>query len=146
MNIDKILNYLPHRYPLLLVDRVLEFKKAKFIKAFKNISISDPFFIGHFPKKPIMPGVLIIEALAQAAGILAYKTTNWDPLNTVFYLASIDKVKFKRIVIPGDKLLLNICVKQARSSAWKFIGKSYVDNNIVCSAEITCLEGSFEND
>ncbi len=143
LNIEEITNYLPHRYPFLLVDKVLKMEHAQSVTAIKNVSISDPVFMGHFPGRPIMPGVLIIEALAQAAGVLAYHSTNWDPSETVFYLGAVDKARFKRVVIPGDQLQLQVDVKNKRPSAWKFIGKATVDGVIACSAEITCLEGKF---
>ena len=105
MNIHEIIDYLPHRYPFLLIDRVLEIKPSEHILAIKNITINEPFFAGHFPAKAIMPGVLIIEALAQAAAILAYKSTEWDPKESLFYLGAIDNTRFKKRVIPGDQLL-----------------------------------------
>ena len=141
MNIQDIINYLPHRYPLLLIDRVLKIEPRESILALKNITINEPFFAGHFPAKPIMPGVLIIEALAQAAAILAYKSTDWDPKESLFYLGAIDNTRFKKMVLPGDQLYLKIDVLRRRKTVWKFQGEAIVDNEIVCTTEITSTEG-----
>ena len=141
MNIHEIVNYLPHRYPFLLIDKVLELKKSEQILAIKNITINEPFFTGHFPAKAIMPGVLIIEALAQAAAILAYKSTEWDPKESLFYLGAIDNTRFKKMVIPGDQLFLKINVLRRRKTVWKFQGEAIVDNEIVCITEMTSTEG-----
>lgn len=141
MNIHEIVDYLPHRYPFLLIDRVLEIKKSEHILAVKNITINEPFFAGHFPAKAIMPGVLIIEALAQAAAILAYKSTEWNPKESLFYLGAIDNTRFKKRVIPGDQLFLKINVLRRRRTVWKFQGEALVDNEIVCTTEMTSTEG-----
>ena len=141
MNIHEIVKYLPHRYPLLLIDRVIELQPSEHILALKNITINEPFFAGHFPAKAIMPGVLIIEALAQAAAILAYKSTAWDPKESLFYLGAIDNTRFKKMVIPGDQLFLKIDVLRRRKTVWKFQGEAIVNNEIVCTTEMTSTEG-----
>lgn len=141
MNIHEIVDYLPHRYPFLLIDRVLELKKSEQILALKNVTINEPFFAGHFPAKAVMPGVLIIEALAQAAAILAYKSTEWDPKESLFYLGAIDNTRFKKRVIPGDQLFLKINVLRRRKTVWKFQGEAFVDNELVCTTEMTSTEG-----
>lgn len=141
MNIHEIINYLPHRYPFLLIDKVLELEPSEYILAIKNITINEPFFAGHFPAKAIMPGVLIIEALAQAAAILAYKSTEWDPKESLFYLGAIDNTRFKKMVIPGDRLELKINVLRRRKTVWKFQGDAIVDNEVVCTTEMTSTEG-----
>ncbi len=141
MKIDEIINYLPHRYPFLLIDRVLKLQPSENILAIKNISINEPFFAGHFPAKAIMPGVLIIEALAQAAAILAYRSTEWDPKESLFYLGAIDNTRFKKMVVPGDQLYLKIDVLRRRKTVWKFQGEAMVDNEIVCTTEMTSTEG-----
>ncbi len=143
MDILDIIKYLPHRYPFLLIDKVLSFEVGKRLSAIKNVTINEPFFTGHFPAKPIMPGVLIIEALAQAAAILAYRSLEKPNLEkTLFYLGSIDNTRFKKIVVPGDQLLLNIEITAHRNTVWKFVGQALVDGQIACSAEVTCAEGS----
>lgn len=142
MNIEEIMQYLPHRYPFLLVDRVLEMEADKSISAIKNVTMNEPFFTGHFPVKPVMPGVLIVESMAQAAGILAYKSTDWEPETSLFYLASIGETRFKKMVGPGDQLHLNIEVLRRRKSVWKFACEAVVDGEIVCSTEMTCMQGT----
>lgn len=141
MNVNEIIKHLPHRYPFLLVDRILECKVNEYILGVKNVTINEPFFAGHFPAKPVMPGVLILESLAQAAGILAYRSTDWDPKTSLFYLGAIDKVKFKKIVSPGDQLMLKINVTHRRTNVWKFKGEALVDGKVVCSMEMTSTEG-----
>lgn len=143
MDILDIIKYLPHRYPFLLIDKVLSFEVGKNLSAIKNVTINEPFFTGHFPAKPVMPGVLLIEALAQAAAILAYRSLDKpNPENTLFYLGSIDNTRFKKIVVPGDQLLLNIQITAHRNTIWKFTGCALVDGQIACSTEVTCAEGS----
>ncbi|WP_408585678.1 3-hydroxyacyl-ACP dehydratase FabZ [Pseudomonas aeruginosa] len=143
MDINEIREYLPHRYPFLLVDRVVELDiEGKRIRAYKNVSINEPFFNGHFPEHPIMPGVLIIEAMAQAAGILGFKMLDVKPADgTLYYFVGSDKLRFRQPVLPGDQLQLHakfISVK--RSSIWKFDCHATVDDKPVCSAEIICAE------
>ncbi len=139
--ISEIINSLPHRYPFLLIDRVLSLEVDKTILAIKNVTINEPFFVGHFPIRPIMPGVLIIEALAQAAAILAYKSTEWEPDKALFYLGSIDNARFKKIVSPGDQLQLRINVMNRKHTVWKFKGEAYVSEQLVCSTEMTSVKG-----
>ena len=127
MDIHKILKLLPHRYPILLVDRVLEVNKGKSIRALKNVSINEPYFNGHFPHRPVMPGVLMIEALAQAAALLAFESFDISSQsNNVFYFAGIDGVRFKRPVEPGDQLLLNIEVLRMKAGVMKFKAQGFV--------------------
>lgn len=143
VDVDEIMKILPHRYPFLLVDKVVGYEAYKNIIAIKNVSISEPCFIGHFPVKPVMPGVLIIEALAQAAGILAFKSANWDSRDdALFYLGSVDNARFKRVVVPGDQLELSVKVNKYKLAAWKFFAEAKVDGELACSAEITCMVGS----
>lgn len=146
MDIQEILNYLPHRYPFLLIDRVLELEVDHSIVAQKNVTINENFFVGHFPVKPVMPGVLIVEALAQAAAILAYHSRSGEEAkDALFYLGSIENARFKRIVIPGDQLRLEISVQRRRARVWKFGGVALVDGEVVCSAEMACAEGKVDS-
>ncbi|KPA92813.1 MULTISPECIES: 3-hydroxyacyl-ACP dehydratase FabZ [Pseudomonas] len=142
MDINEIREYLPHRYPFLLVDRVEELDfEAKSIRAYKNVSINEPFFNGHFPAHPIMPGVLIIEAMAQAAGILGFKMLGAKPADgTLYYFVGSDKLRFRQPVVPGDKLVLEAKFSSRKSTIWKFECRALVDGKPVCSAEITCAE------
>jgi 3-hydroxyacyl-[acyl-carrier-protein] dehydratase len=137
MDIEAIMRQLPHRYPFLLVDRVLECVPGERIHALKNVTFNEPFFPGHFPHRPVMPGVMIIEALAQAAGILAFKTANVVPDNdTRFYFVAIDNARFRKPVEPGDQLHLKITLKRAFKGIWKFHCLAEVDGAEVASAEI----------
>ena len=137
MDIEAIMRQLPHRYPMLLVDRVLECVSGKHIRALKNVTFNEPFFTGHFPHRPVMPGVLIIEALAQAAGILAFKTVGVVPdAETRFYFVAIDQARFRKPVEPGDQLILKVILKRAFKGIWKFHGSAEVDGVEVASAEI----------
>ena len=132
-----MLRYLPHRYPFLLVDRVLEVEPGHALTAVKNVSFNEPFFQGHFPRSPVMPGVLILEALAQATGILAFRTENWTPNQTsIFYLVGIDNARFKRPVRPGDQLILNVSLHRQKRGIWMFSGQATVDGKVVASADI----------
>mgnify|MGYP006169369125 CR=1 FL=1 len=141
MEVTEIQNYLPHRYPFLLVDRVLELEPDKRIVAIKNVTINEPMFTGHFPVKPIFPGVLIVEALAQASGLLAFKSREKNPSGGyVYYLAGTDKTKFKRSVIPGDQLRLEVEIINLRKHWMKSSGKAYVGDQLVCSSLLTCAE------
>ena len=126
---------LPHRYPFLLVDRVLKLTLHESIIALKNVTVNEPFFQGHFPTEPVMPGVLIIEALAQTSGILMMKSLHLDPIKHLFYLAGINSARFKRKVIPGDALQLNVSVEKARASVWKFKGIATVNGEVACETE-----------
>lgn len=142
-NIKDILNTLPHRYPFLLVDKVLQVTPGESITAIKNVSINEPFFQGHFPQGPVMPGVLMIEALAQAAGLLIFKTNNKaaGPDNW-FYLAGVDNARFKRIVEPGDQLQLDVKIINQKRTIWKFECKATVDGELAVSADIINAGGS----
>lgn len=148
MDINEIREYLPHRYPFLLVDRVTELDyEAQSIRAYKNVSINEPFFNGHFPAHPIMPGVLIIEAMAQAAGILGFKMLDAKPADgTLYYFVGSDKLRFRQPVLPGDQLVLEAKFLSRKSMIWKFECRALVDGKPVCSAEITCAERSYEFD
>ncbi|MCE3237966.1 MAG: fabZ [Gammaproteobacteria bacterium] len=136
LDIHEIMKYLPHRQPFLLVDRVIAIEEGQSIVALKNVTINEPFFTGHFPNRPVMPGVLILEALAQAAGILAYKSTNTLPSEGVlYYFAGIDKARFRRVVEPGDQLRLEVKLLRAKREIWKLEGAAYVEGELVCSCE-----------
>jgi 3-hydroxyacyl-[acyl-carrier-protein] dehydratase len=137
MDIEAIMRQLPHRYPFLMVDRVLECVPGERIHALKNVTFNEPFFPGHFPHRPVMPGVMIIEALAQAAGILAFKTAGVIPDNdTRFYFVAIDNARFRKPVEPGDQLQLKVSLKRAFKGIWKFHCLAEVDGAEVASAEI----------
>ena len=129
---------LPHRYPFLLVDRVKEFEPHKRIVGIKNVTINEPFFQGHFPGRPVMPGVLIIEAMAQAGGVLVFKSGESSG-KPVVYLTGIDEAKFRRPVVPGDQLRFEIDVLKKRPPFWKMQGKAFVDNEMVCEAVVTAM-------
>ncbi|MCL2177929.1 MAG: 3-hydroxyacyl-ACP dehydratase FabZ [Proteobacteria bacterium] len=135
MDIREIQQLLPHRYPFLLVDRVEIFEPGKRLVAFKNVTFNEPFFGGHFPNHPVMPGVLILEALAQACAILTYKTTELSPEENVSYLMAVDQAKFRRPVVPGDKLLLSVNVLRQKGVVWKHKGEATVDGQVVAEAE-----------
>lgn len=139
MDIHQILKQLPHRYPFLLVDRVLELEKGKRIKALKNVTINEPFFNGHFPRRPVMPGVLMLEALAQAAALLAFETLGAAPdENTVYYFAGIDGARFKRPVEPGDQLTLDVELDRMKSGIFKFKARASVGAELAVEAELMC--------
>lgn len=144
MNIQEILKYIPHRYPFLLVDRVLAIDPPKTLMAVKNVTINEPFFTGHFPERAVMPGVLMLEALAQAAAILACKSMDWQPGDSLFYLATIENARFKRIVVPGDQLILNVEITKRRTKLWKFSGFATVDGEVACSVDMTSVEGKVD--
>ncbi len=141
VDINEIFSILPHRYPFLLIDRVLELEKNTTIKCLKNVTINEPFFQGHFPGHPVMPGVLIVEAMAQAGGILAFKSA--DVSDSLVYFMGIDKAKFRRPVVPGDSLELIISVTRQRGKIWSFKGEAFVDGKRVANAELmaTIVEG-----
>lgn len=139
MDINEILKHLPHRYPMLLVDRVLECEPGKRIRAVKNVSINEPFFNGHFPHFPVMPGVLIIEALAQAAGILSFQTMGRLPdESSVYYFVGIDGARFKRPVVPGDQLVLEAEITRQARGIWKYQARALVDGQVATEAELMC--------
>ncbi len=143
MDINEVFNYLPHRYPFLLIDKVTNIKLNESLTAIKNITFNEPQFIGHFPETPIMPGVLIVEALAQATGILAFKSMVGKPDKAQIYmLVGIDDVRFKKTVIPGDQLELKVEVLTVKRGIWKFACKASVGGNIVTSATLMCTQKS----
>ena len=140
MEVTDIWQLLPHRYPFLLVDRVLEIDDERIV-AIKNVTVNEPQFTGHFPNTPVFPGVMIVEALAQASGILAFKSRNRTlDDGYIYYLAGTDKTKFKRSVIPGDQLRLEVEIVNLRSHWMKASGKAYVGDQLVCSTLLTCAE------
>ncbi len=139
MDVTEIRRFLAHRYPFLLVDRVIAFEAGKTLTAIKNVTINEPFFNGHFPNQPIMPGVLIIEAMAQATGLLGFRTMGEEPQDDMLYiLVGIDKVKFKKQVVPGDQLELHAEVLRHKGKMWIFKTEARVDGEIASSAEIKC--------
>jgi 3-hydroxyacyl-[acyl-carrier-protein] dehydratase len=141
MYIDEILECLPHRYPFLLVDRVTEVESGVSIKGYKNISFNEPFFTGHFPENPIMPGVLLIEAMAQLSGILGFVTMGRKPSDGVIqYLAGSSKVRFKRPVVPGDRLDMEAELVSSKRGIWRFSCRALVNGEVVCVAEILTAE------
>ncbi len=141
LDIHEILKHLPHRYPFLLVDRVLECEPGKRLVALKNVTINEPFFSGHFPHHPVMPGVLIMEALAQAAGILSFKTMGTLPdNNSLFYFVGIDKARFKKPVTAGDQLHLHVEIVRTMRGIWKYKAEARVDGDIVAEAELMCAQ------
>jgi 3-hydroxyacyl-[acyl-carrier-protein] dehydratase len=141
MDINEIKNLLPHRYPFLLVDRVLEFKAGESLVAIKNVSVNEPFFQGHFPEKPVMPGVLILEALAQATGLLAFRSENQGAeRDTLYYLVGIDNARFKQPVVPGDQLRLEVTVTKQKRGIWVFDTVAAVDGKVAATAVIMCTE------
>ncbi|WP_317622981.1 3-hydroxyacyl-ACP dehydratase FabZ [Thiohalophilus thiocyanatoxydans] len=145
MNIYEILEHLPHRYPFLLIDKVLECEPGKSLVGIKNVSHNEPYFPGHFPNHPIMPGVLILEALAQATGILAFQTVGRKPDGTsLYYFVGIDNARFKQPVIPGDQIRLEVDYIRKMRGIWKFNGRALVDDKVVCSAELMCAEREIE--
>ena len=146
MDIRQVLEYLPHRYPFLLIDRVVSYESGKKIVAQKNVTINEPFFTGHFPNHPVMPGVLIIEALAQAAAILSFRTMNQKPdPETVYYFVGIDHARFKRPVGPGDTLMLEAELKRHARNMWIFSCVARVDNTIATEAELMCTIRSIQD-
>lgn len=139
MDIHQILKHLPHRYPFLLVDRVLELETGRRIRALKNVTINEPFFTGHFPYRPVMPGVLMLEAMAQAAALMAFDSLGVLPDDqTVFYFAGIDGARFKRPVEPGDQLILEAELDRARAGIYKFKARAKVGDEVACEAELMC--------
>ncbi|MDP2001055.1 MAG: 3-hydroxyacyl-ACP dehydratase FabZ [Rhodoferax sp.] len=139
MDIHQILKQLPHRYPFILVDRVLSIEKGKSIKALKNVTINEPFFQGHFPHRPVMPGVLMLEALAQAAALLAFDTLGSSPSDEmVYYFAGIDGARFKRPVEPGDQLTLEVELLRMKAGIFKFKARALVGDELTVEAELTC--------
>ncbi len=145
LDITEIMRHLPHRYPFLLIDRVLSYTPGESLLGYKNVTFNEPFFQGHFPQKPIMPGVLIIEALAQATGLLAFRTVEQKAeRDTLYYLVGVDRARFKRPVEPGDRLMMEVKVKTTRRGIWVFDAEARVDDQLAASAEIMCTEREIE--
>jgi 3-hydroxyacyl-[acyl-carrier-protein] dehydratase len=140
MNIHEILDHLPHRYPFVLIDKVISMELSKEITAVKNVTINEPFFPGHFPYHPVMPGVLIVEAMAQAAAVLSFKTMGVKPTEeSVYYFAGIDEARFKKPVSPGDQIILNVKIDRILKGIWKYKGVATVDGKIVAEASMMCI-------
>ena len=146
MDINKVLTLLPHRYPFLLIDRVLEFERHKRLVALKNVTYNEPFFNGHFPIRPVMPGVLIVEALAQATGLLGMES-NPEGIdeNTIYFFVGIDKARFKRPVEPGDQMHLEVEMKRGRRGIWMFSGIARVDGLVAATADIMCTARDYRS-
>lgn len=141
MDINKILQHLPHRYPFLLIDRVTEFKAGESLVGIKNVTYNEPFFQGHFPQSPVMPGVLILEAMAQATGLLAFRTVERGAdRDSLYFLVGMDKARFKQPVVPGDQLVLSARLLKSKRGIWVFDCDARVDDKVVASAEIMCTE------
>mgnify|MGYP001547068805 FL=1 len=141
MDIQQILQHLPHRYPFLLIDRVTEFTAGESLVGYKNVTYNEPFFLGHFPERPVMPGVLILEAMAQATGLLAFRTVERGAKReSLYFLVGIDKARFKKPVEPGDQLELRANLIRAKRGLWVFACESRVDDKVVATAEIMCTE------
>ncbi|HMK51433.1 MAG TPA: 3-hydroxyacyl-ACP dehydratase FabZ [Thermodesulfobacteriota bacterium] len=141
IEIKEIMNILPHAYPFLLVDRIIEVEPGKRIVGIKNVTFNEPFFPGHFPGRPIMPGVLIVEAMAQTAGILVFSSLPQEQFKTPVYFLGIDNVRFRKPVVPGDQLRLELEITKHRQSIWGFKGKALVDGNLVAEAELLAMLG-----
>tara|TARA_B100000378_G_scaffold118492_1_gene95050 strand:- start:195 stop:641 length:447 start_codon:yes stop_codon:yes gene_type:complete len=141
IEIEEIQQYLPHRYPFLLVDRVIEIELGKYIKAYKNVTTNEPFFMGHFPGKQVMPGVLILEAMAQASGILGFKTMGKKPEEgSIYYFVGADSLRFKRPAVPGDQIILESKVITDKKGIWKFDCNASVEGDMVAEATILCAD------
>ena len=139
MDINEILRHLPHRYPFLLIDRVISVEPDKNIVALKNVTINEPFFVGHFPHHPVMPGVLVIEAMAQAAAILTFRSNNHLPDDkSIYYFVGIDNARFKRPVIAGDQLMLHVSIIREARGLWKFKAEARVEKKLAAEAELLC--------
>ena len=139
LDIHQILEHLPHRYPMLLVDRVLEVDPGKTIKALKNVSINEPFFPGHYPHSPVMPGVLVIEAMAQAAAILSFVTLNVKPNpQSMYYFVGIDNARFKKPILPGDQMIMDVTLTRSMRGMWKYAGVARVDGALCAEAHLMC--------
>jgi 3-hydroxyacyl-[acyl-carrier-protein] dehydratase len=139
LDIHQILKQLPHRYPFLMVDRVLELEHGKRIKALKNVTVNEPYFLGHFPHRPVMPGVMMIEALAQAAALLSFDAVGSSPAsNEIYYFAGIDGARFKRPVEPGDQLILDVMLDRMKSGVFKFTARATVEGDLAVEAALIC--------
>ncbi|MGC9404075.1 MULTISPECIES: 3-hydroxyacyl-ACP dehydratase FabZ [Vibrio] len=143
MNITEIQELLPHRYPFLLIDRVTDYEEAKHLTAIKNVSVNEPQFTGHFPQLPVFPGVLILEAMAQATGLLGFKSFGAPADNELYYFASVDKAKFRKPVVPGDQMVIKVEFIKERRGIAAFNGVATVDGVVVCSAELKCARREF---
>ena len=144
MDIHKVMSLLPHRYPFLLIDKVLEFEPDKRLLALKNVTYNEPFFSGHFPVRPVMPGVLIVESMAQATGLLAMESRpDQVESNSLYYFVGIDKARFKQPVEPGDQLYLEVVLKNVKRGIWMFSGEARVDGKVAATAEIMCTARDF---
>ena len=144
MDIHKVMSLLPHRYPFLLIDKVIEFEPDERLLALKNVTYNEPFFGGHFPGRPVMPGVLIVEAMAQATGLLAMESRpNEVQSNSLYYFVGIDKARFKHPVEPGDQLHLEVFLKNVKRGIWMFSGEARVDGRVAATAEIMCTARDF---
>ncbi|PSW12624.1 3-hydroxyacyl-[acyl-carrier-protein] dehydratase FabZ [Photobacterium sanctipauli] len=143
LNITEIQELLPHRYPFLMIDRVTNYEEGKTLTAIKNVSVNEPQFTGHFPKMPVFPGVMILEAMAQATGLLAFKTFGAPAENELYYFASIDNAKFRKPVGPGDQLIIEVEYLKERRGIAMFNGVAKVDGAVVCSAELKCARREF---
>jgi len=141
IEIKEIMNILPHAYPFLLVDRIIEVEPGKRIVGIKNVTYNEPFFPGHFPGRPIMPGVLIVEAMAQTAGVLVFSSLPQEQFKAPVYFLGIDNVRFRKPVVPGDQLRLELEITKHRQSIWGFKGKALVDGNLVAEAELLAMLG-----
>ena len=143
MDIHKVLSLLPHRYPFLLIDKVLEYEPDKRLLELKNVTFNEPYFTGHFPMKPVMPGVLIIEAMAQATGLLAMESRPEEVGQKLYYFVGIDKARFKRPVEPGDQLILEVFLKNVKRGIWIFKGEARVDGQLAATADVMCTAREF---
>ena len=140
MDINEVLEHLPHRYPFVLIDRVESMEVGKKITAIKNVTVNEPFFPGHFPHYPVMPGVLVVEAMAQAAAILSFKTMGEKPSDkSVYYFVGIDSARFKKPVVPGDQIILNVSIVRILKGIWKYAGVATVNNEVVAEANLMCI-------
>jgi 3-hydroxyacyl-[acyl-carrier-protein] dehydratase len=135
LNIHDLIKLLPHRYPFLMIDKVLDYEENS-LRAVKNVTVNEPCFMGHFPDNAVMPGVMIIEALAQAGAVLAYLKTKSSPRDNIFFLAGIDNAKFKQIVLPGDQLVLNVAITGSKGNFWKIHGEATVEGKVACMVDI----------
>jgi len=141
MDIHQIFKHLHHRYPFLLIDRVLDYTVGESLKAIKNVTYNEPFFQGHFPHRPVMPGVLLIEAMAQATGILSFKTAEAQPEdNSLYYLVGIDNARFKKPVEPGDQLVIDVKLTRTTRGVWKYAATAKVEDKLVASADLICMK------
>lgn len=143
MTVTEIRELLPHRYPFLMIDRVISYEEKSFLTAIKNVSVNEPQFTGHFPQLPVFPGVLILEAMAQATGLLAFKSFGEPAENELYYFASVDNAKFRKPVTPGDQLVIEVKFLKERRGIAAFNGVAKVDGDVVCSAELKCARREF---